>query len=626
MAKEIVVKNLGLGVVTIPADPELIPQQASQDSLGFISTDGQIELCRGRLLVGAEETANGFVKGHGFGYRADGTAVQFRKVNTKIQYYNTTTSLWVDIITGLTASAEYTFSPHISPAGTFIYATGADGIYKIHVANPGSYTSMYDSAKNFKGKSIIGTTGEASRMFMWDVTNDKTGLYLSNIDKADSSVYTSVTGEATAAATSGTLAFKAGDAKRTCFLVVITITATGQVFTDDKNGNLVGSLGGTGTINYTTGAWTLSTSSAGTAAYFWEMTNNKGVTDFTHSATRLAGEGNIFRQDEGGDPIQTLHVFEGIYFSIKSRSVYSSVIATTDLSAQNLIFRKDIGLPYWRASVVTGKGIMFMNTSNLLSPQLTILQKNLNGDNLEPATLAKQFDFSNYVWDMCAMATFGEFVVFSGRTPGSQVNNRMFLYNVTRDTVDILPYSAKTIVPNGGLLYIGDTQTDNVYEVLSGFDDDNDVITNYWISNDEKYGAEYLKKLKRLRLKGIITPNQVLEVYMDTDNDGFGLIGTIRGDATYVDTLENYDIGSHGIGTSVIGGETDYLDGGVYFMEIKVSSTKFRKRTLKLVATGIGYVSVSLLDDFNIKTFPNKLPSKYRQKNNVSLDGTLTDQ
>ena len=70
------------------------------------------------------------------------------------------------MVTGLTDSAEYTFSRYQSLAGTFVYATGADGIYKIHTANPGNYASMYDSTKNFKGKSII-TTG---RMLMWDVS------------------------------------------------------------------------------------------------------------------------------------------------------------------------------------------------------------------------------------------------------------------------------------------------------------------------------------------------------------------------------------------------------------------------------------------------------------------------
>ena len=47
-----------------------------------------------------------------------------------------------------------------------------------------------------------------------------------------------------------------------------------------------------------------------------------------------------------------------------------------------------------------------MNTGNVEKPELTILTPNAIGDNLMPVTLAKQFDFSLYTWDACAMATF----------------------------------------------------------------------------------------------------------------------------------------------------------------------------------------------------------------------------
>lgn len=103
---------------------------------------------------------------------------------------------------------------------------------------------MYNSSKNFKGKSMIAT----ARMVMWDLANDKTGLYGSYVDAAS---YTTVSGEVLADTASGTLAFKS-TTTRTCFGVVITDTSSGEVFTDDYNGGLTGSLGGTGTINYTT--------------------------------------------------------------------------------------------------------------------------------------------------------------------------------------------------------------------------------------------------------------------------------------------------------------------------------------------------------------------------------------
>lgn len=614
--------GLGKGIQTIPSDPELISSQAAQDSLGWISTDGQIELTRGRFLIGAEETANGFVKGEGWGYTVTGVKVHFRKINTKIQYYNTSTQLWVDVVTGLTDSAEYTFSPYQSLAGTFIYATGIDGIYKIHTANPGDYCSMYDSTKNYKGYSMI----VQSRMSMWNVKGALTTHYLSYTDSAqDSSVYTTVSAEAFASL-GGTLAFKAGDAKRTCFSVRPTITGTGEVYTDNYDGTLTGSLGGTGTINYTTGVFTLSNAGVGTVNYSWEMTNNKGVTDFTFSGTRTALQGDVVRQDEGGDAILNIVFHDGSYYSIKTSSVYKLTIADTGLTFSNTVFRKNIGMPYWRSVIVTSKGIVFMDTSNVTKPQLTILQPNITGDNLEPVILASQFNFSDYIWDACPFGTFGEFIVFSGRTTNSTINNRLFLYNVRRGTIDVLPYGAKTITNSEGYLYVGDTLTDNIYSVLDGFDDDGDTIENYWISNDELYKSQNLKKVKYMRFKGLITPSQSVSVYLSYDGDAFVLIGTILGNGTYVDFLNNYTIGSNGIGLAEIGGEIGSITGSTFLCQLKVSSPKFRKRTLKLVANNTGYVNFSMYEDFDIRTFEQRLPAKYRTKQNVSLDGTLTNQ
>lgn len=69
---------------------------------------------------------------------------------------------------------------------------------------------MYASNKNFKGKSMIAT----ARMVMWDLANDKSGLYGSYVDEAN---YTTETEEVLADTASGTLAFKGGGATRTCF-------------------------------------------------------------------------------------------------------------------------------------------------------------------------------------------------------------------------------------------------------------------------------------------------------------------------------------------------------------------------------------------------------------------------
>ena len=170
--------------------------------------------------------AVGAIYGEICGYKINGDKVHWRKAGTKIQYLNGST--WTDVITGLTATADYSFANYSSLAGTFTFAAGIDGIYKMHNAVPGSYNSMYSSSKNFKGKIII----DKGRMLLWDRPEDKTGLYGSYIDTQNSAVYTSVSGEATTSL-SGTLAFKGGGATRNCFAVTITLTGTGEVYTDN---------------------------------------------------------------------------------------------------------------------------------------------------------------------------------------------------------------------------------------------------------------------------------------------------------------------------------------------------------------------------------------------------------
>ncbi len=616
------IKWLGQGISNL-MDSEQIWPFASRDSSGWVSTDSGIELCRGKLLIGAEETANGYIQGHWFGYKADGTVVQFRKTTTKIQYYNTSTLLWVDTITGLTSWAEYTFARYQSLAGTFVYATWVDGVFKIHTVNPWNYATMYWPTGVYCGKSIIST----GRMIMWWLPKDKTGFYGSKIDRQNSTVYTTVSGEALADTASGTLGFKAWDAKRNCFNISITDTSSGEVFTDNLLGVLTGTLGGTGTINYMTWAFTTSQSWAGTATYQWEMSNTNGITDFSYSSTRLAGEGILIPQDEGGDAIEVITIHNGAFYSIKSRSVYQLTIDDTDLVFSNIVFRKDIGVPYWRATVTTGQWVVFMNTANADKPQLTILTPNQLGDNLIPVTLAPQFDFSLYTWTACSMTTFWEYIVFSGISFNQSTNDTLFLYNFRRKTLDVLPYAAKTLQGISWLLYAGDTTTNNVYNLLSGFDDDDQEIQNYWISGDEFFNTQRLKKTKRFRIKGLITPSQTLEIYLSQDDGSFTQIGTIRGDGTYVNTAQSYTIGANGIGTAIIGGEPSNALGYAYFAELNFSTSKFRKRCVKLISRGIWFVSVDLYDDsYKLRLFEAKIPSIFRSKQNVNLAWTATDQ
>jgi hypothetical protein len=610
---------------------ELIPADAASDSSNWYTQDGRIKLIPGRLRIGAEG-AVGSVKGQMFGYKADGTKVHWRKVDTKIQYFNGMT--WTDVVTGLTASADYTFANYSSLAGTFTYAFGADGIYKFHNASPGSYISLYNSAKNFKGHAII----DRGRAILWNRAEDRTGLYGSKIDRQDATVYTTVTaenigsGDGATLAFSGTLAFKAGGATRNCFGVSITVTS-GETFTDNYRGTLTGSAGGTGTINYITGAWTLTCVVAPAnaannikATYQWEDSNTGGITDFTKSATRVSGEGFVFPQDEGGDAILDVLIGQdGAYYSLKSQSAYRLELEPTDLSAENLVYRRNMGVPARGAAVSTGKGVVFMNTANPEKPELTILVKDPVGGDTEPAVLFPHFRFADYVYTDCKMATYERYVLVACRTSDASANDTILLCDLANGTVDVTRYNARTFASDAGYLYIGSSITDTVYQLYSGCDDDGEPIQNHWIGKGELFGTSRLKKRRILQLKGRIQPDQYYEVYCSYDDAGYQLVGTVRGDGPYVDNAEPQVIGNDIIGSSQIGADVESTV-FPYFTELKLKAPKFRKRKLKFVAKGIGYLDIETLAERRLVAFESKLPRRFRVKQNVSLDGESTDQ
>lgn len=610
-------------------DEEIIPQDAATDELNWYAQDAKLKLIPGKLLIGAAGVA-GSVTGEIFGYKTDGTKVHWRKIGTKIQYLNVAT--WTDVVTGLTSSADYSFTNYSSLAGAFTFAIGVDGIFKFNNANPANYISLYDSTKNFKGKAFI----DKGRMILWDKPGDKTGLYGSYIDAQNSTVYTTVTGEATVSL-GGTLAFKAGHSTANCFAVQITLTGTGEVYTDNFVGGLVGSLGGTGTINYITGAYTVTNAGVGTVNYQWENSNAKGVTDFTHSATRLAGEGFQFPQDEGGDAILNVMIGTNGYYSMKSTSAYLLSLDPTDLAADNNVYRKLLGIPSWRACVSTALGIVFINTANPAKPEMTILQKDPTGTSVEPKVIFPQFKFANYVFDDCTISTHERYIVVACKTSSAVNNDTILLCDIATGIVDITGYGGRTFVSDSGNLYMGSSVAQSVFKLYDGFDDDGFAINNYWISKGETYAIKSksirymifgtsLKKYRKMRLKGNISPDQSYAVYISYDDAGYQLVGTVLGSGSYVDYSSPQTIGSNLIGSSQIGGD-DMINIYPYFVELRLKKMpKFRKRKIKFVALGLGYIDINYQIDWDIDIYENKIPSRFRQKQNVTLDGASVDQ
>ncbi len=445
-------------------------------------------------------------------------------------------------------------------------------------------------------------------MELWRRLTDKTGLYGSYIDNG---VYTTVAGEATGSL-GGTLAFRGGGATRTCFGVTITITATGEVYTDDYNGVLTGSLGGTGTINYTTGVYTLSNPGVGTAGYQWEDSNNKGISDFRKSATRLAGEGFVFRQDDGGDDFMNILTLGGTEYCFHKKKTWALTLTATDTAATNLPFRYNVGIPSRGAAISSSVGIFYIDASDESKPLFRKLYLASGSVEVTPKTVTENIKLDGYVFDDCEMKEWNDYIVFTGRTVDSPINNRLFLYHKTWGSVDIRDYYLSHLEIYNGALVGGESVSNNAIVLFSGFDDSDALINNFWEGRISNLNIENIKKTKQLWFEGEIQEGQKIEVYENLDRGGFGLVGLIEGTGSYVDKGTAVHVGANTIGSKEIGGGGDGVEAWHYKRAIKLSLDKFEVRQLRFVATGIGYASISETTDHDIRLYAKRLTKKYR--------------
>lgn len=614
---------------------EIIPADAAQKSLNFLTKDGRIILTGGQSLLGAEGGA-GSVSGLWHGVKVDGSKIKFRKINSKIQYWNDTE--WKDIITGLNEEDEYSFANYHSLAGAFTFINGKGGFWKVVLATPESPINIYDPLKNFHGKILI----DAGRMLLWDRDDnngkDRTGLYGSHIDPQGIN-YQTISNEnlgvAGGTVYTGTLAFKSSKPTAHAFAVTITAsTADGaETFNEHYDGVLTSNLGGIGTIDYATGVYSITFSSTTTsdvlANYQSDNSNEGGITDFTYNpSVRVPGTGFQFPQDEGGDPIMSVRIGQdGAYYSIKQHSVYRLFIDSTDEMGEmteNKVYRKDIGISYWRACTDTPQGIVLMNNAKE-KPELTILIRGQLGDSIEPFVLFDHFDFSKYNFSNCVMETYADYILIACKSSPELKNDTLLVCDISKKTVDVMNYQALSLTRDERGVYTGSSMSQTVYLIFDGVWDINQVADNYWIGRGEIYKLEALKKLKRLRLKGRIARNQNVEVYISTDGGDYILVGTISGEADYVDYASQQTIGANLIGESLIGGDK-ILEAFPYFMEMKIKVDKFRKRNIKLIAKGEGYFDCDFIQDCDILTFGERIPRRFRSKQNVSLDGKRFNQ
>lgn len=623
------VKNFKYGQIdTIEA--RSIPPGAASSALNWLTLGAKIELRRGYAVKGTRVTGTQKTTGIHVAYKPDGTQVLFYSYDAKVKYFDESlstpdfTEIGSDMLTSAASGEDIAFANYVSLAGYQVWLSSPNsGLFKGMLnkgaaAVPPTFKDNYNSALNYKGKIKI----KLSRMFLWARAADKTGIYLSYIDaQATTAVSAEILGSGDGVTKTFTGTLSALSGKRTAYAITATDgTPVVETFSDNYDGTLTGSAGGTGTINYSSGAISITFNAAPSAtannvtvSYNWEDSTSTGIADFHFSATRLAGQGAIYRQDDGGNA-QSVETYKDTEYSFHSVKTWALTLGRDDTTATNLQYRQGVGIPNWRAAVATGSGIFFIDDTDKAKPRLKFATFDPGSVEVVPVPISNNLDLAGYLFSLGWAADWGDYILFGCRTSNSTTNNRTIVYHKIWKSLDVLDYYGTCQTQYNGACLLGDSGSPNVLEIFSGFDDDGNLIDNYWISGLDKLQIDELKKSRELWVRGEIQPNQDLDIYLALDNGNYTFIGTIHGDGSYVDFGQAISIGSNVLGKQPIGGsssggETAYN----YFYKIKIRSLidKFELAKIKFVATGIGYVSVSEYTFNDLTRHGQKVPSKY---------------
>lgn len=599
------------GQNTSVKDIKTLKPGVSPDALNWITgkEGDHIELRRGYARLGTtEETGTGKITGLGVGVRYDGTELAWWSHGRKVKYYDVTSDDSIEVGTNLlptTANGEDVwFQPYQGLAGSFMYIGSPNSsVYKIPAANPGSAVDQAVSSYRWGVFHIGQNRAFAGQRNGTTAGNqDKTGLYLSYIDKALLSSYTQVTGEAYGTGDGATQTFAhtlaAISAPKT--VMYPTVTDSVETFVDDRNGNMVGNLGGTGTVNYATGAVSVTFATAPvnlaaiTCGYYHETSSSTGILDFSGSSN---GQGKSFRQDDGGGNIMAVFNISTIEYCFHLLKTWQFTSSLDDTNSTNLPYR-NIGIPYTRAAWQTPDGIIFADLARPTDPKFRRLQvlQGTTSTTIEPLSISDALDLSPYDFDYCVAYRWGDFEIFCVQEKIAEVSNAynsvMFIHNVVSGAWDRLNYYASCLATLNGTLIAGDPVTNNVYTLFSGFDEDGDVIENYWTSSDLNLKTNNLKSCRRMVIDGLIQPDQDIEVYVSYDGAAFSLVKTIEGDAEYVDSAINTYIGGPTIGSKVIGGGGSTV-AHPFEVDFPLNSDRFINARVKFKATNVGYASVN---------------------------------
>lgn len=383
-----------------------------------------------------------------------------------------------------------------------------------------------------------------------------------------------------------------------------------EVFTDNKEGVLTSDAGGTGTINYASGAFDvtfITPPATGTdiiANFFSENATIGGIADFSFASTDPSiGQAYQFQQG-GGGTAQAMAGFQGVEYVFHTARSWVVLIPSTAAAdygdASNQQYWAQIGIPYARAQYATGDGIVFIDNTNPAQPKYSVLQIPYGSTNLTvvPDWLSEALDLSAFTFDKAVAFRWGEYDIMACQKSVNGIvqtyNTQFYIRNIASKKWNLLDYPVSCLADYLGALISGDSLSPNLFVLFSGLDDDGSPIFNYWKSAYSNFGFAGQKKVNWLEVEGLIQRDQNIDVYLSLDGGPYTKYFTISGQGAYVSASSPVGVGSNTVGSSVVGGG-GAIQANQFTVTIPIFTDYFDNLSFMLQANQVGWAQVDVL-------------------------------
>ena len=575
----------------------------------MISLGDSFEIVPGAVILGTPLAASGRVAGLGIAQDVNGDDRLARVRDTYLEIWNPDTDSWDVAKNNLTDDVDTGIFGFRTPAGAFMLITSAsDGPLRINLVNPTSVKDLYDAARNYRGIFPI----YSNRGHVVARTGFETTVYSSYID--NDFPYTAVSNENIGTGDGVTVTFTDTLTNGLVSARTVVVTAGAVTGTDDGEGNITGTGIASGTINYTTGAIsvTFSAAPAGAAAvecdYSYETPNTEGVTDFTYNTPRQAGEGDVTLQFDGSDPTVMINEFRGTKYVFHERSIWTIVFNDDDTSVVNKVYRQNTGAASWRSIITTNDGIAYADQANPDKPVLRFLRYSEVADTEIPEEISVNVDLTGYNFDDACGIEWEDFLIWCCKSPGAEANDTMIYYNTRWKTVDFGDGNWRCFARGKDALYAGSSLSGDVYQLFVGYDLDDIDIIGEWEAKDDDLDIIELKKCKKFVLEGDMHDTQELRVEASYDEESWVTIDTV----TASDFLQGSTSTAYGALLYGASGGSGGVPTKRFLKEMRFGQSKFMRVKVRFVFYGTGYGRVKMYTFKDIRKKGFKLPTKFR--------------